>query len=437
MNTSSRLLGLLALLLLAPAARADDWPGWLGAQRDSIWREKGVLDKFPKDGPKVRWRAPVAGGYSGPAVANGRVYVTDFVTKGDRTGDSVRRGRLTGKERVLCFRASDGKQLWSHEDDVNYHISYPGGPRTTPTVSGGKVYTLGAEGLLLCLDAAKGTKLWSRELTKDYKVNTPMWGFCGQPLVYGNKVVTLVGGPGTVAVAFDKDTGRELWRSLSATEPGYSAPILIEAGGKKQLIIWHSESVNGLDPETGKPYWSIPCAPAFAMSIMTPRKFGDYLFVSGMFNAGVLIKLAADRPAAEVVWRGKRDTALYAKNPTPFIDDGHIYGVCLFGELRCVNLATGKRLWEDFRPVAGKKAGSGTAFLVKNGDRFFIFSETGHLIIARLSPKGYQEISRAKILEPNSKAHGRDVAWSHPAFANRCVFARNDKELVCVSLAAE
>src|SRR3954447_9843923 len=117
----NRALTLLALLLLAPASRADDWPGWLGAQRDSIWREKGILAKFPKDGPKVLWRAPVSGGYSGPAVADGRVYVTDYVTKADRTGNAVRRTKLAGKERVLCFRASDGKQLWSHEHDCPYN----------------------------------------------------------------------------------------------------------------------------------------------------------------------------------------------------------------------------------------------------------------------------------------------------------------------------
>ncbi len=438
MTSPVRWLSSLAVLFaLALPARADDWPQWLGPQRDSIWRENGILDKFPKGGPKVLWRAPVAHGYSGPAVVGGRVYVTDHLSKKTVEGNPFARGKVEGKERVLCLDANSGKEVWKHEYDCPYNLSYPAGPRCTPTVSGGKAYTLGAEGNLFCLDAAKGTVLWSKDFKKDYKAPTPMWGFCSHPLVDGKKLFCIVGGKGSVAVAFDKDTGKELWRSLTATGPGYSSPAMIEAGGRKQLLIWHAESINGLDPETGKPYWSVPCAPIAGMSIMTPRKYGDYLFVSGMFQASVLIKLASDRPAATVVWTGKRDTALYAKNPTPFIDDGYLYGIDLNGELRCANLVTGKRLWQDYAPVGGKRVVSGTAFLVKNGQRFFIASETGHLIVARLSPKGYQEIDRWKMLEPTGKAHGRDVVWSHPAFANRCVFWRNDKELVCASLAAE
>lgn len=135
-------------------------------------------------------------------------------------------------------------------------MSYPAGPRATPTVSGGKVYTLGTEGDLICFEAAKGKILWQRNFKEDYQVQTPMWGFTGHPLIDGQKLIYLVGGAGSVAVAFDKDTGKELWRALTAKEPGYCPPTIIEAGGKRQLIIWHPESVNSLDPETGKVYWS-------------------------------------------------------------------------------------------------------------------------------------------------------------------------------------
>jgi len=301
----------------------------------------------------------------------------------------------------------------------------------------GLVYTLGAEGNLLCLDAEKGTVRWSHDLKKDYKIETPLWGFAGHPLVDGKKLICLVGGKGSVVVAFDKDTGKELWRALSAKEPGYGTPTLIEAGGKRQLILWHSESINSLDPETGKVYWSVPLAPDYSMSIMAPRKLGDYLYAGGIDKKAVLLKLAADRPAAEVVWRGSKDTAVYPINGTPFLEDGYIYGVCTESQLRCVKLATGERLWETTEPTIGQKRGrAGTAFLVKNGDRFFLFSETGELIIAKLSPKGYEEIGRSKLLEPTGVVFGRDVVWSHPAFANRCIYARNDKELICVSLAA-
>jgi outer membrane protein assembly factor BamB len=430
----------LLAVLLAPGARGDDWPQWLGPRRDSVWRETGILDRFPEGGPKVLWRVPVRGGFAGPAVAGGRVYLADYLTDTDTTGNPAARTKIDGTERVLCLDAAGGKVLWKHEYPCPYHISYPAGPRCTPAVHDGKVYTLGAMGDLLCLDAEKGTVIWSHDLKKDYKTKAPIWGFCGHPLVDGRKLVCLAGGEGSVAVAFDKDTGKELWRSLSAKEPGYCAPTLIEAGGKRQLLIFHPESLNSLDPETGKPYWSVPLEPLYAMSIAAPRRLGDYLFVSAIGTKAVLLKLADDRPAVTEVWRGDTSTAVYCSNSTPFLEDGMIYGSdCQTGPLRGVRLEDGKRLWETFAPTTGGKerAGHGTAFLVKNGDRFFLFSETGALIIARLSPKGYEEVSRCKLLEPTGKSYdGRTVVWSHPAFAGKCVFARNDKELVCASLAA-
>jgi len=200
----SHAVAIVALFALSPSfVRADDWPQWLGPQRDSIWRETGILNKFPEGGPKVKWRVPITGGYAGPAVAEGRVFVTDYVrSEGENTNNPVGRDRLGGKERVLCLDAAEGKLLWKHEYDCIYNISYTTGPRCTPTVHSGKVYTLGAEGNLLCLDAAKGSVLWSKDLKKEYRVETPLWGFCGHPLVDGQKLICLVGGEGSVGVAF-------------------------------------------------------------------------------------------------------------------------------------------------------------------------------------------------------------------------------------------
>jgi outer membrane protein assembly factor BamB len=433
------LLASVALALLGlPAVRGDDWPQWMGPNRDDVWREQGLLTRFPPGGPKVLWRAKIDGGYAGPAVANGRVFVTDYVTTGDRKPNAAARPELKGTERVLCFDAVSGKPLWKDEYPCTYKISYPAGPRCTPTVSGGKVYTLGAMGDLRCLDAESGKLLWSKDLKQEYKVEAPFWGFAGHPLVDGQRLICVVGGRGATAVAFDKDTGKELWRALSAKLTGYSPPTLIQAGGKKQLIIWHGEAINSLDPENGKVYWSVPLEPSYGMAIMAPRQWKDYLFAGGIGDQAVLLKLAADRPAAQEVWRGKPKTALYPVNSTPFLEDGYIYGVDQPGQLRCVKLQTGERLWETSAPTSGERlAPTGTAFLVKNGDRFVLMSETGDLILARLTPKGYEEVSRAKILEPTGDGFGRRVVWSHPAFANRCVFARNDRELVCVSLAGE
>src|SRR6516165_3187137 len=140
-----------AFLCVTTAVWADDWPQWLGPQRASIWSEKGIIDSFPKNGLKAKWRQPVGFGYAGPAVAKGRVFVADFVKQeGKITNNPGKRDVLVGMERVLCFDAKTGDLLWKHEDKRTYSLSFPAGPRCTPTVDGNRVYALGAEGNLLC-----------------------------------------------------------------------------------------------------------------------------------------------------------------------------------------------------------------------------------------------------------------------------------------------
>jgi outer membrane protein assembly factor BamB len=439
---------LLSLLAAVPALsqlRADDWPQWLGPRRDGDWRETGILEQFPKDGLKTRWRTPIGGGYAGPAVAGERVYVTDRI--GAKTPDNPwGNDRVGGQERILCLDEKNGKVLWHVEYDCAYRVSYPAGPRCTPVVHEGKLYTLGTMGDLRCLDALTGKPIWSKNFPKDYKAPVPMWGFAAHPLVDGDKLICLVGGFETAVVAFHKDTGKELWHALNTPDIGYCPPMIYEAGGKRQLIIWHPQSIDSLDPETGQVYWSQPFAVKASLTIPTPRQAGDLLFVTSFYNGSMMLKLDADKPGASMVWKGKsnserpdRTDGLHSIMPTPILKDGYIYGVCSHGELRCLKADTGERVWESLEATGShKNPGEDrwkNAFLVPQGDRVFLFNEQGDLIIARLSPKGYEEVSRANILEPTNKHPGRLVVWSHPAFANKSVYARNDKEIVCVSLA--
>lgn len=140
--------------------RGDDWPQWMGPGRDNVWREKGILERFPQGGARVLWRTPIAGGYAGPAVASGRVFVTDFVPEGGEAADGPRQKGGRGTERVLCLDAGTGAILWTHDEPETYTISYPSGPRCTPLVDGDRVYTLGAEGRLVCLRVADGAVEW-------------------------------------------------------------------------------------------------------------------------------------------------------------------------------------------------------------------------------------------------------------------------------------
>jgi outer membrane protein assembly factor BamB len=424
--------------------RADDWPQWLGPRRDGIWRESGIVERLPSNGLKFRWRVPIGGGYTGPAVANGRVYVMDRQLGNGATnpGNAFARGEIPGSERVLCLNEADGKILWQHEYECSYTVSYAAGPRVTPTVHDGKVYTLGSEGNLLCMNADTGTSLWSHDFKKEFGIKTPVWGFAGHPLVDGKKLICLAGGNGSVVVAFDKDSGKEVWRALSAKEPGYAPPMIHEFAGKRQLIIWHPEAVNALEPETGKVIWTHPLTPSVrsGMTIATPLKVDDHLFLTSFYNGSLMLRVRNDTPT--VVWQSQKisekDTdGLHSVMATPLIENGYIYSPCSYGQFRCLKADTGERLWETFEPTSGKSARWGHAFIIKHGSRSFIFSEKGDLIIAKLTPEKYQELSRAHLLDPVNRDPGRPVVWSHPAFANKCIYARNDKEIVCVSLAAD
>ena len=429
-NKLFHLCGVLIFLSLNPAY-ADDWPQWFGPNRDGIYREEGLLEKFPPAGPPVIWRTAIGSGYSGPAVTGGKVFIMDRFAH--TNSQDV--------ERVLCINEADGKIIWTNQYACRFTLSYPSGPRITPAISGGKVYTLGAMGYLACWDVLTGAKIWSHDLPSEYKSKIPTWGFAGQPLLDGNKLICLAGGENACVIAFNKDTGKEIWRALSAPEPGYSAPVIFEAGGCRQLIVWHPRSLNSLDPETGKVYWSQPYTAKAGMTIATPRKLGNLLLVSSFYNGSMLMRLATNEPKAELVWKGSSDSemktdGLHCVMGTPVLEDGYIYGVCSYGQLRCLKLDTAERIWETNIPVTGKSTRWGTSFIIKNGSRYFFWNELGDLIIAKLSAAGYEEVSRTHLLEPTNRDAGRMVVWSHPAFADKSIFVRNDKELIRVDLSA-
>jgi outer membrane protein assembly factor BamB len=452
---------LVGLVACAGAAAADDWPQWLGPKRDGVWRETGLIDAFPKGGPKVLWREPVGVGYAGPAVAGGKVFVTDYVAgAGMKLPDGgFAKGKFAGTERVSCRDAATGKQLWSTGYPVEYTVSYPAGPRCTPTVDGDLVFALGAMGDLKALAVADGKEVWSKNFIKDYEAGLPLWGFAAHPLVDGDKLICLAGGSNDrLVIAFDKKTGKELWATESCQgDFGYSPPMIYAFGGKRQLVIWHTRAVLGLDPDTGKRLWRVDWDIKFALTAPTARKVGtDGLFLTSFYNGSALLKVSAG--GAEVVWKSKakgempnQTTDLSSIMCTPWVEGEYVYGVCSYGQLRCIEANTGKRVWESMRATRGARTPAkvaaepepatterwSLAFVIPSGDRYFLFNEQGDLIIARLSPKGYEEVDRAHVIEPTNKmaGNGRLVVWMHPAFADKCSFVRNDKELICVSLA--
>ena len=248
----------------------------------------------------------------------------------------------------------------------------------------------------------------------------------------------MAGGEGSHAVALHKDTGEEIWRALTSREQGYSPPTIIEAAGVRQLILFHPNAIVSVDPESGRVYWSVDYEASNGSVIMTPIHQGKYLFAAGYSQKNILIELGQDKPTASALWRDEVKTAISPVNVQPFLQGETLYGFDQSGTLYAVELKTGKRLWGSNEPLSSKRpVGSGTAFIVKNGDRFWMFNELGELIIAKLSPQGYEEIDRAKVIEPSNVAFGRKVVWSAPAWANKRVYLRNDNECICVDLAAD
>jgi outer membrane protein assembly factor BamB len=409
----------------------------MGPQRDNIWREDGLVEKFPVGGLPVVWRAPVAGGYAGPAVSGKCVYIADYVSDQNVKVDNFDRKEFTGIERVLCLDEATGDEMWRREYPVRYTVSYPAGPRCTPLVDGGKVYTLGTEGDLICFAAISGDIIWQKNLPKEYRTTTALWGYAGHPLIDGNKLICIAGGEGTLAVAFDKDSGDEIWRALTSPQQGYAPPTIIEAAGKRQLLLARVDALTSVDPETGREYWSVPYEATNGSMIMSPVRWGDYVFVGCFAKRNMLVKLAHDRPAVETLWRDKPNHALSPINVQPFLSDGTLYGLDESGRMYGVELPSGKRLWETTKPVSKRPALAATAFIVKRGDegdRYWLFNESGDLIIARLTPAGYEEIDRTHVIDPTNTGYGRDVVWCMPAFANRRMYVRNDEECVCVDL---
>jgi outer membrane protein assembly factor BamB len=304
------------------------------------------------------------------------------------------------------------------------------------------VYIIGGAGLLLCLDAATGAVIWQKDYAKDYRMEMPGWGIAGAPLIYENLAIAIVGGrPDAKVVAFDKMTGKEVWRALeSSSEQGYAQPLIVQAE-VPQLIIWHPKAVASLNPGTGEVYWEQEFKINMGMTLATPVWSGPRLLVSSFYNGSMLIELFGRRPA--VLWKGRSQSeintdGLHAVVNTPVIDGDHIYGICSYGQFRCLNLQTGQRVWETME-VTKEKARWASGFIVRHGGRYFINNDRGELIIARLTPQGYREISRTNLITPTSNPGNRRelgaVNWTHPAYVNRHIITRNDQEIISISLA--
>ena len=433
----------VTLLLLGSAlVRADDWPEYRGRNRAGVWNETGILETFPAEGLKVLWRTPIKAGFSGPSVSGGRVFLTDYTeAKNPR-----------GTERALALDEKTGTVLWTQEWPADYGgIMWPVGPRATPTVDGDRVYVLGVNGKLFCFNAATGAIIWKKDYVADFGADPRTWAFnydyTVAPLVDGNNLICMVGGqPNAKVIALDKLTGQEIWRSLSSdTELGAAQPLMVTAGGTRQLIAWYPGAVASLNPENGKLLWEQPLRVGGSASAPAPVLNGLHLLFTTFYDGSMMLALDPRKAASTMMWKGKSNNelqtdGLHSTLSAPAIVGDYIYGVCSYGQFRCLRVKTGERVWET-QAVTKERARWATAHIVTHGNRLFINNDRGDLIIVQPDPAGYREISRTTLIKPTSPPGNRrqlvNVNWSHPAYANRHIYARNDEEIICASLAQD
>ncbi len=417
---------------------ADDWPEFRGENRDGKWSAEGVRSSFEGLSdplPRV-WSTPVGAGYSGPTVAGNAVFLMDRGVPG--SAEEV--------ERVVCVDRATGESKWVHSYPAVYtDVGYAYGPRSSVTVRDGKAYALGMMGHLHCLDAGTGEVIWQKDLRQSYSIDMPIWGLTCSPLVEGSSVIVQVSAPkdGATVVAFDVESGKEIWRAFD-DKGSYVSPIVIEQAGERVVVVWTGNRIAGMKAATGSVHWELPTKPN-KMPINVPgpaiNEEGTLMFLSVFYDGSRLIELDQASLGAKELWHRqgineRKTDALHCMISPPIFQDGMIYGIDSYGQMRCLDPKTGDRVWENLEAVPQGRWGTG--FMTQQGGTTWMLTERGELVIAKLSPEGYTEIDRASLITPTTPLKQRPegtVLWSQPAFAGTQIFARNDEELICVDLA--
>lgn len=394
-------------LLLVPCPAAD-WPQFLGPQRNGTSAETGLLRSWPKAGPPVVWQREVGEGYSGPVVSG------DTLILFHRIGD---------QEVVEALDAGTGKQRWKFAYPTKYSdaLGKGDGPRATPLAAGGRVYVLGAEGKLHCLELAGGKKVWERELAKDYEMRPSFFGVGTSPLLEGDRLLVNVGARGAGIVAFDRDTGKEVWKATDH-DASYASPVAATIDGTRHVFFFTREGLVGLDPKDGGVRFSKRWRARVNESVnaATPLVIGDLVFVSASYQTGALL-VRVRKDSAEEVWKGDRSLSCHYN--TPVHHNGYLYGIDgrqeRGAELRCVELKTGAVQWT--------REGFGCASLVLADGHLIALTENGDLVLAEATPEGYREKARARVLSAGP-------CRSEIALAGGRLYGRDTRKLVCWDL---
>ncbi len=404
-----RLLLPTALMLSSgPVAAGADWPQLHGPARDGHSAETKLDWDWPKGGPRVAWKVDTGAGWAGPVVSGEHLILFH---------------RVADNEIVQCLNPATGKEKWKHSYPTKYRddFGFDDGPRATPTVAGGTVFTLGPNGDFSAVELATGKKLWHRNLLADYRAGKGFFGAACSPLVMKDTVLVNVGGTGAGVVGFNVADGKEVWKS---TDDGasYSSPVAAEIDGKPAAVFLTRAGLRVIDPVGGKSLYDFPFRPRDANSVQaaTPLVWKDEIFLTASYATGGVL-LSAKKGEVNEVWMN--DKSLSSQYTTPVRVGDHLYGThgrsdVGNAQLRCVGWKTGEVKWSE--------AKFGVAALIAVDSGLLALTEAGDLVRFDASPDGYKERARAALLTKPTRAA--------PALANGRLYARDGKQLVCVSL---
>jgi outer membrane protein assembly factor BamB len=410
---STLLLAVVVAILAVSPSRSDDWPCWRGPGGDGISRESGLLAKWPENGPRQLWRIKLTGGFSSMAVADGRLFT---MTKENN------------QEIVLCQDAASGRENWRYPYDCDYKAhptltggyppgKYLSGPRATPAVSDGRVYTIGTTGILLCLDCKTGSRIWRVDLLQLAQRECPDPGYCASPLVKGDRIYLQSGGEnGKSAFALNKSDGQVIWHGLN-DRIGYGTPVWIDQASP-QVIFFTGEAVVGLAADSGKELWRYPWKTQYDLNVATPVYAEGRVFVSSNYGTGGAVFQLAASSKPQTVWKKK---TMQNHCATSIFFEGNLYG---FSErrIRCVNFQSGDVKWDH------SGLGLGTVLLADG--KLIAFSDKGELYLLKAAPAAFEAISHFSVFPQ------RPLTWTVPVVSGGKLFVRSENELVAFGIAA-
>lgn len=397
---------LLTVLTATTPSAAGDWPQFLGLRRDNKSADTGLLKEWPEDGPPRIWQATGIGeGYSTVAIAGERVYTT-----GSIDGDCV-----------ITALDMDGKRAWAVTNGKAWAGSYPG-TRSTPTIADGRIYHLSGVGYLACLKADSGEAVWTVNLHESFGGRNPTWGLAESPLVFDDKVVCTPGGKEISMVALDRRTGQVAWECGGGGDrPGYASPVLVEYKGLKQIVTAMSESVIGVRASDGKLLWRFPHKVYADENITTPIFQEGFLIVSGCGRKGTTslrLEVSGDTCAVSVRWH---NASLDNKQGGLVLVDGRIYGYAEHlgrsAPWMCIDYTSGREVFRSAPVLSSYKYRNGC--LTYADGMFYLYSDDGHLVLARATDAGFEVAGRLTLENP-----GKRPTWAFPVVCRGRLYVR-------------